>query len=188
MTDDAGDVLEPFRGYLQVLAELHLDRRLRGKLDPSDIVQQTMLRAYSAFEELRSRDSEVLTAWLRRILASTLADAVRHYERDKRDIHLERSIEADLDRSASGFAAWLVADQTSPSRHLERNEEMLRLVDALARSARPDARGRRAQALPGMDAPADRRPHRPQCARRRIAPAARSGGPEARTRYREVDP
>jgi RNA polymerase sigma-70 factor, ECF subfamily len=125
MTNDAGDVLEPFRGYLQVLAELHLDRRLRGKLDPSDVVQQTMLRAYSAIDELRSREPEVLTAWLRRILASTLADAVRHYERDKRDIHLERS--------ASGFAAWLVADQTSPSRHLQRNEEMLRLVDALAR-------------------------------------------------------
>ena len=133
MTIDTGDDLEPFRGYLQVLAELHLDRRLRGKLDPSDIVQQTMLRAYSAFGELRSRDSEVLMAWLRRILASTLADAVKHYERDKRDIHLERSIEADLDRSASGFAAWLAADQTPPSRHLMQNEEMLRLVNALAR-------------------------------------------------------
>ena len=52
MTNDTGDDLEPFRGYLQVLAELHLDRRLRGKLDPSDVVQQTMLRAYSAFGEL----------------------------------------------------------------------------------------------------------------------------------------
>ena len=66
MTIETGDDLEPFRGYLQVLAELHLDRRLRGKLDPSEIVQQTMLRAYSAFSELRSRDSEVLMAWLRR--------------------------------------------------------------------------------------------------------------------------
>jgi DNA-directed RNA polymerase specialized sigma24 family protein len=45
-----------------------------------------MLRAYSAFSELRSRDPAVLMAWLRRILASTLADAVKHYERDKRDI------------------------------------------------------------------------------------------------------
>ncbi len=133
MTRDPGEALEPFRNYLQVLAELHLDRRLRGKLDPSDIVQQTMLRAYSAFGEIRSQETEVLTAWLRRILASTLADAVKHYERDKRDIHRERSIEADLDRSASGFAAWLAADQTSPSRQFERNEEMLRLVDALAR-------------------------------------------------------
>jgi RNA polymerase sigma-70 factor (ECF subfamily) len=69
MTREPGEALEPFRSYLQVLAELHLDRRLRGKLDASDVVQQTMLRAYSAFGELRSREPEVLTAWLRRILA-----------------------------------------------------------------------------------------------------------------------
>ena len=37
------------------------------------------------------------------------------------------------DRSASGFAAWLATDQTSPSRHVIRNEEMLRLAGALAR-------------------------------------------------------
>jgi RNA polymerase sigma-70 factor (ECF subfamily) len=133
MTREPGEALEPFRSYFQVLAELHLDRRLRGKPDTSDVVQQTMLRAYSAFGELRSREPEVLTAWLRRILASTRADAVKYSERDKRDIHLERSLKADLDRSASGFAAWLAADQTSPSRQLERNEELLRLVDALAR-------------------------------------------------------
>jgi len=51
-----------------------------------------------------------LVAWLRRILARTLADAVKHYERDKRDVGLERSLEADLDRSASGFAAWLAVE------------------------------------------------------------------------------
>jgi RNA polymerase sigma-70 factor, ECF subfamily len=132
MTHDAVDTLEPFRKYLKVLAELHLDRRLRGKLGPSDVVQQTLLRAYSAFEELRGREPEVLAAWLRRILARTLADAVKHFERDKRDVNLERSLEADIDRSASGFAAWLAADQTSPSGRAERNEELLRMVEALA--------------------------------------------------------
>jgi DNA-directed RNA polymerase specialized sigma24 family protein len=101
MTRDATEILEPFRKYLKVLAELHLDRRLRGKLDLSDVVQQTMLRAYSALAEVRDGRPEVLVAWLRRILARTLADAVKHYERDKRDIGLERSLEADMDRSAS---------------------------------------------------------------------------------------
>lgn len=132
MTRDATEMLEPFRKYLLVLAELHLDRRLRGKLDPSDVVQQTMLRAHSALGELGDIRPGVLVAWLRRILARTLADAVRHYERDKRDVALEHSLEADLDRSASGFAAWLAADQTSPSGRAERNEKLLRMVEALA--------------------------------------------------------
>jgi RNA polymerase sigma-70 factor (ECF subfamily) len=132
MADDVAETLEPYRKYLEVLAGLHLDRRLRGKLDPSDVVQQTLARAYPALAELRQREPAVLAAWLRKILARTLADAVKHYERDRRDINLERSLEVDLDRSASGFAAWLAADQTSPSGRLERNEELMRLVEALA--------------------------------------------------------
>jgi DNA-directed RNA polymerase specialized sigma24 family protein len=137
MTRDPAEILEPFRKYLEVLAELHLDRRLRGKLDAADAVQQTMLRASSALAEVRDARPEVLAAWLRRILANTLADAVKHYERDKRDVRLERSIEADLDRSASGFAAWLAADQTSPSGRAERNEELLRSPKSAPKPAAP---------------------------------------------------
>jgi RNA polymerase sigma-70 factor, ECF subfamily len=76
MTQDPTEILEPFRKYLKMLAELHLDRKLRGKLDASDVAQQTMLRAYSALAEVRDARPEVLVAWLRRILARTLADAV----------------------------------------------------------------------------------------------------------------
>jgi DNA-directed RNA polymerase specialized sigma24 family protein len=57
---------------------------------------------------------------------------VKHYHRDRRDVHLERSLEADLDRSSSGLAGWLAADQTSPSLAAQRNEELLRLANALA--------------------------------------------------------
>ncbi len=131
MNQTAPDALEPYRQYLKILAELHLDRRLRGKLDASDVVQQTLMRAYSAFNGLRQQEPEVLAAWLRKILASTLADALKHYERDKRDIGLERSLQRDLDRSVDGFSG-LAASQTSPSQHAERTEELLKLVDALA--------------------------------------------------------
>ena len=87
--------------------------------------------------QLRSREPAVVAAWLRRILARTLADTVRHYEADKRAVDLERSLSADLDKSASGLADWIAADQTSPSERAERNEDLLRLADALAEL--PDA-------------------------------------------------
>jgi DNA-directed RNA polymerase specialized sigma24 family protein len=110
MSTDPTQALEPFRSYLEVLARVHLDPRLRGKLDPADVVQQAMLRAYAAWSELKNPEQPVLASWLRRILARTLADVVKHYNRDKRAVNLERSIEADLDRSASGLAGWLAAD------------------------------------------------------------------------------
>src|SRR5581483_6647434 len=123
MSTSPAESLEPFRSYLEVLARVHLDSRLRGKLDPADVVQQTLLRAYTAWPTLQNPDRPVLLAWLRRILARTLADVVKHYDRDKRAVDLERSLEADLDRSASGMAGWLAVDQTSPSQAAQRNEE-----------------------------------------------------------------
>jgi len=124
-------VLEPFRRYLRLLAQVHLDARLRGKLDPSDLVQQTMLRACVGFEQLRQREPGVVAAWLRKILARTLSDAVRDLERAKRDVDREHSIEAALDQSASALEGWLAAKQSSPSERAERNEQILRLADAL---------------------------------------------------------
>ncbi len=60
---------------------------------------------------------------------------MKHYERDKRDIRLERSLQLDLDRSVDGFSG-MAAKQTSASRHAERTEELLKLMDAL--SSLPD--------------------------------------------------
>src|SRR3954454_7618361 len=91
------EALEPYRRYLEVLARVHLDERLRGKLDPADVVQQTLLRACAALPDLRSRSAGALSAWLRKILAHTLADTVKHYHRDRRDVNLERSLALDLD-------------------------------------------------------------------------------------------
>lgn len=131
MPADTRGLLEPYRTYLWVLAQVHLDRRLRGKLDPADVVQQVFVRACVGFDQLRDHSPPVLATWLRKILARTLADAVRDFERDRRDIDRERSLEAALDRSSARLGAFLAADQSSPSERAARNEDLLRLADAL---------------------------------------------------------
>src|SRR5207245_5018636 len=108
-----GSALERYRAYLHLLARLHLAPHLRGKLDPSDVVQETLLQAYQALEQFRGQSPRELAAWLRQILARTLAMAVRDYARDKRDLAREQPLEQALADSSSRLEAWLAADQSS---------------------------------------------------------------------------
>jgi RNA polymerase sigma-70 factor (ECF subfamily) len=111
---------------------MRLDARLRSKLDASDVVQQTLLEAHAGQAQFRGQSVGEQAAWLRRILARNLANAVRDLGRAKRDVGLERSIEASVNESASRLEAWLAAEQSSPSQRAERQEQAVRLAEALA--------------------------------------------------------
>lgn len=130
-TQSDENLLESYRGYLWALAHAQMNRQLRSKLDPGDLVQQTLLKAYSGIGELRDGSPVVLVAWLRQILAGVLTDEIRHLHRGKRDIAREQGLVNDLNRSAIGMEQWLVADQTSPSVAAQRNEQLLHLANSL---------------------------------------------------------
>jgi RNA polymerase sigma-70 factor (ECF subfamily) len=132
--DPSDPNLEGFRNYLELLARARLDPRLWGKLDPADLVQQTLLRAVNAQDRFCGDDAG-RAAWLRTILARVMIDAVRKFVRPGGG-EREQSLEAALEQSSARLEAFLAADLTSPSGRAERNERLLRLADALARLVR----------------------------------------------------
>src|SRR5881227_3052651 len=74
-----GHLLELYRNYLALLARLQIGRRLQGKVDPADLVQETFLEAHRDFAQFRGSTDVEFAAWLRRILVRNLANLLRSF-------------------------------------------------------------------------------------------------------------
>src|SRR5262245_52612428 len=102
---------------LLLWATCQLPGWVRGKLDPADLVQQTLLEAVAAADRLVGLSDHEVLAYLRRALANNLIDATRKFERAKDDLSPDVAVASSL-----RLADWLAADQTSPSERADRNE------------------------------------------------------------------
>lgn len=129
-----GSLLERYRNYLALLARLQLSRRLQSKVDEADLVQETFLKAHRYFEQFRGTTEAELAAWLRQILAASVANTLRHYYgTQRRDVRLEQELAEEFDRSSQAWGFALAAQQSSPSQAAARREEAVLLADALAK-------------------------------------------------------
>src|SRR5215212_10957955 len=101
-TDDAlGQLLARYGNYLGLLARVQVGRRLQGKLDPADLVQDTFLEAHRHFPGFRGTTEPEFAGWLRQILAGVLANTLRRYFGTKaRDPRVEQDLRAGLDQSS----------------------------------------------------------------------------------------
>lgn len=129
-----GSLLELYRNYLRLLARVEVGRRLQGKLDASDLVQETFTEAHRNFGLFRGNAERQLVSWLRQILAAKVANLVRHYFGTQgRDIRLEQELAQSLDNSSHALGAELAASISSPSQAAARREQAVLLADALSR-------------------------------------------------------
>jgi RNA polymerase sigma-70 factor, ECF subfamily len=129
-----GRLLELFRNYLRLLAKIEIGKRMQGKVDASDVVQEAFLDAHRYFPNFRGTGEGQFAGWLREILAGTLANQVRRYfGTQARDPRLEVGLMADLDQSTAGMGAIPVDPQSSPSVRVARAEQALLVADAIGR-------------------------------------------------------
>jgi len=127
-----GRLLEGYRSYLTLLARIQLGRDLQGKVDPSDMVQEAFLEAHRDFRQFHGKTESELLAWLRRLLATSLADQVRRYRgTQRRDPRLERRLATELNQSSQALERGLLASDSSPSARASRREDGRRLAEAL---------------------------------------------------------
>jgi len=131
-----GVLLQVYRNYLAVLAATQIEKRLQPRVSPSDVVQETMLRAHKNFGQFRGTTEPELLAWLRQILVNNLAKFVeQHVLAARRDVRREVSLDrlgAALEQSTIRLAALLPGQNSTPSMVVQRREEAVLLADRLA--------------------------------------------------------
>jgi RNA polymerase sigma-70 factor (ECF subfamily) len=128
-----GRLLARYGHYLSLLARVQVGRRLQGKVDPADLVQETFLEAHRHFLRFRGQSEPEVAAWLRQILAGVLANLLRRYLGTQgRDVRLERELAGELDRSSVALDRGLADPGPTPSKMAAGRERAVLLADALA--------------------------------------------------------
>jgi RNA polymerase sigma-70 factor (ECF subfamily) len=125
-------LLDSYRNYLRLSARTGIDASLQGKADPSDLVQDALLKASQCFGQFRGACDAELAGWLRQILARCLTDFVRRYRVSARSAGREQSLDQMLNNSSQAMERIVAANGTSPSASAERRDLGVVLSDALA--------------------------------------------------------
>jgi RNA polymerase sigma-70 factor (ECF subfamily) len=136
--------MEECRAYLETLTFIQVDPRLRSEFSMSDIIQNTLLEAWLDRQRIEALGADVRKRWLRKMLVHNLIEEIERCKAKKCDFRRKQSLEAAAEESSCRLRNWLAAEDTPPLERLVRQEEGLRLLEALSKL---DARQREALIL-----------------------------------------
>ena len=125
------ELVERYRPYLRLLARQAIGQRFQGKIEPSDVAQETLAGACKDWELLRKFNEPELLAGLRTRLQNDVKDAVDYWTRHKRDVGNLQHSAPSVEQSHAQLVEKIAADQTSPSEKVMREELLVRFAAAL---------------------------------------------------------
>ena len=125
-----------YRDYLHQVVALRIDPRLRARMDPSDVVQETQLEAFQRLADYLERRPMPFRLWLHRTACERLGKIREHHlEAGRRTVEREVALP---NPSSLHFAQQLLAAGSTPSRRLEQAEVARRVGQAVARLPEAD--------------------------------------------------
>lgn len=127
------ELFELHRQRLKVMVRLRMDRRIVGRVSPSDVLQETMLEATRRIDAYLDKPNMPFHLWLRFLAGQQLLTAHRrHLGTKRRNAAQEINIYGGTPQATSEYiAAQLVGHLTSPSQAVARDEIREKLQAAL---------------------------------------------------------
>jgi RNA polymerase sigma-70 factor (ECF subfamily) len=127
-------LMSEHRPRLRRMVALRMDRRLKGRIDPSDVIQESYIDAARRLKEYSENPSMPFFLWLRFLTAQRLMEQHRrHLGAQARDAGREISLYhgAFPEATTADLAAHLLGKLSSPSQAAIRVEQTIRLQEAL---------------------------------------------------------
>ena len=107
-------LMERYRSRLKTMVRVRMDQRLRGRFDPSDVVQDALVEAHRRLPEYARTQPMEFYPWLRRLAWDRLVDLHRRHLNSAR-----RSVERELtDGSSHALVTYLADSRFSPLRNV----------------------------------------------------------------------
>jgi RNA polymerase sigma-70 factor, ECF subfamily len=127
-------LLSFYRSNLRRMVAGRLDKRLAARVDPSDIVQETMIDADRRLAKFLRQPTVPLLVWLRKIAAERVIDIHRrHLGSQCRSVIREHRESQSFGESACELIELITNGKTSPSGELMRKEQIEQIRAAINR-------------------------------------------------------
>ena len=127
-TEARGRLMDELKRYLNFIAKRQFDRTLQAKMGPSDIVQESMMRAVNHLDQFRGQTLEEFRGWVRQILINEARQMNRDWRAQKRNVDRERRL---VDSQSKDIQAGLSDSLPTPGTYAAAEEQSVVIRAAL---------------------------------------------------------